>query len=72
MNPGSWIEESFGFAKNFAYSRELHAAIRAAEENGEDEVVFIASSGYRFYAGKIAKQQAVQAGFRIAKTLKAK
>jgi len=61
-----WLKKSLDLAQEFAYDREVRAAIRAAEENGDKEVTVKLSKAYRQAAGKIARRQVVKAGWRLS------
>ena len=67
--PEDWIEESWDYAKQFAYTRDVRAAIRAAEESGEDAVKASISEEYLRAAGQLARRRAVTAGARLAHNL---
>jgi len=72
LDPKVWIDESVKLAQDYAYSRNVRAAIRAADESGETEVTVKLSEQYRKTAGRVAQRRVVQAGYRIARILNAR
>ena len=67
--PEVWLEESWKLAKYYAYDRTVRAAVRAAEEAGDDQVTVKLPERYFETAGLEAKRRAVQAGNRLAHLL---
>ena len=62
-----WLKQSLELAQEFAYDREVRAAIRAAEANGDEEVTVKLSKEYLQAAGTIARRRVVEAGWRLSR-----
>lgn len=74
LSPAAWIQESFGYADEFGYTRDVRASVALAEQEAipneeSEEVIFRPSEAYSRTAGHIARRRAVEAGFRLAAVL---
>jgi hypothetical protein len=64
-----WARESTALAFRYAYTADVLGAVRALEEAGErdTEIVVSLPPGYIDAGREVARQRAVEAGFRLAR-----
>lgn len=68
LNPGQWIDESFAIAKQHAYTPEVLEKV--ADREGHSRLGPLdLSPQYKIDAANIAERRAVEAGYRLAKTI---
>jgi hypothetical protein len=68
LDPDKWIDESTAFAKQYAYTPEVLAKVSAREGHSHLGPLEL-SAQYKTDAENLAERRAMEAGYRLAKTL---
>jgi hypothetical protein len=68
LDPGDWIDESFGLAKRVVYTKEVLDKVAAREAHSHLAPLDL-SLEYKAQAEAVAEQRAVEAGYRLAATI---